>query len=100
MKFFQSLVGRLLWIARCTILYMCIVSYSANKATRQIHERTTDDCKMVKNITRYLKETKRLWLQVGVVRRSIDDIKVEIWGYTDFAAGKSDRKSVSGVCVL
>nr|CCA18855.1 pol polyprotein putative [Albugo laibachii Nc14] len=69
-KNFQSLVGR---------------------ATRQTHKPTMDDWKMAKRISRYLKETKMLKLQIGGVGVSSGDVKIDSWSEADFTADKSDQ---------
>ena len=52
---FQSLVGSLLWIARCTRPNIC---FAVHRATRQTHKPTTEDWKTTKRIARYLKMSK------------------------------------------
>lgn len=47
----------------------------------------------------YLKGTKTLKFCINNLRNLTDPIKIESWIDADFAADKSDRKSVSG-CVL
>ncbi|CAI5703653.1 unnamed protein product [Peronospora effusa] len=95
-KSFQSLVGSLLWIARCTRPDIC---FAVHKATRQTHKPTTKDWKVAKSIARYLKMSKGLKLHLNGVGPTSNDVQVECWSDADFAADKSDRKSVSG-CVL
>uniref|UniRef100_A0AAV1TK07 Reverse transcriptase Ty1/copia-type domain-containing protein n=1 Tax=Peronospora matthiolae TaxID=2874970 RepID=A0AAV1TK07_9STRA len=46
---FQSMVGSLLWIARCTRPDIC---FAVHKATRQTHKPTTKDWKTAKRIMR------------------------------------------------
>lgn len=53
---------------------------------------------MAKRIARYLKEMKLLELCVNITSQPGNPINIEIWSEADFAADKSDRKSVSG-CV-
>uniref|UniRef100_A0AAV1TII1 Uncharacterized protein n=1 Tax=Peronospora matthiolae TaxID=2874970 RepID=A0AAV1TII1_9STRA len=48
---------------------------------------------------RYLKMSKDLKIHLGGDVSASKDMQVECWSDADFAADKSDRKSVSG-CVL
>nr|CCA27109.1 AlNc14C457G11766 [Albugo laibachii Nc14] len=48
----------------------------------------------------YLEGMKMLNLQIGGVRVLSGDVKIESWSEADFAADKSDRKSVSGYVVM
>ena len=73
---FESLVGILLWIARCT---RPEIYFEVHTATRQTNKPTVKDWKTATRNTSYLKGSKSLKL--------------------DFAADKVDRKLVSG-CVL
>ena len=50
-KAFQSLVGSLLWIARCT---RPDISFAVHRATRQTYHVSMKDWKMAKLIARYL----------------------------------------------
>jgi hypothetical protein len=54
-KNFQSLVGTLLWIARCT---RPDIAFAVHKATRQTHKPRMYDWKVAKRVARYLKGTK------------------------------------------
>ena len=54
---------------------------------------------MIKRIARYLKGAKTLKLFINSTIKSMDPIRIESWSDADFAADKSDRKSVLG-CVL
>ena len=92
-KAFQSLVGSLLWIARWT---RPDISFAVHRATRQTHNPSMKDWKMTKRIARYLKGTKTLKLFIDSTGKSMDPIQIESWSDVDFAADKSDRKSVSG----
>ena len=91
-KTFQSLVGSLLWIARCT---RPDISFAVHRTTRKTHKPTLKDWKMAKRIARYLKESKALRLCINS-KSNAGPIKIEIWSGADFAADKTDRKSVSG----
>ena len=95
-KAFQLLIGNLLWIARCT---RPDISFAVHRATRQTHSPIMKDWKMVKRIAMYIKGTKTLKLFIGSTVKSMDPIQILSWSDADFAADKSDRKSVSG-CVL
>lgn len=54
---------------------------------------------MIKRVARYLKGTKDLKLCIKTTSTSSNPIMIERWNGANFAADKSDRKSVSG-CVL
>lgn len=90
---FQSLVGSLLWIARCT---RPDISFAVHKATRHTHQPQTSDWKLAKRIARYLKGTKTLKLRMDVGASDGRRVQVESWSDADFAADKGDRKSVTG----
>ena len=92
-KAFQSLVGSLLWIARCTRPDIC---FAVHRATRQTHKPTVKDWRTAKRVARYLKETKTLKLYINSPQGVDVPIKIESWSDADFAADKSDRKSVTG----
>ncbi|KAE8889350.1 hypothetical protein PF007_g14784 [Phytophthora fragariae] len=51
---FQSLVGSLLWIARCT---RPDIAYAVHRVTRRTHEPRVSDWRLAKKIARYLKGT-------------------------------------------
>ncbi|KAJ8523758.1 hypothetical protein ON010_g17361 [Phytophthora cinnamomi] len=92
-KTFQSLVGSLLWIARCT---RPDIAFAVHKATRRTHAPTVADWKLAKRVLRYIAGTKSLRLRMkgdGGVDRSLDVV-----GYSDadYAADKADRKSTTG----
>uniref|UniRef100_A0AAV1U0G2 Reverse transcriptase Ty1/copia-type domain-containing protein n=1 Tax=Peronospora matthiolae TaxID=2874970 RepID=A0AAV1U0G2_9STRA len=84
------------YIARCTRPDIC---FAVQKATRQTHTPTVKDWKTAKRIVRYLEGSKTLKLHLNGNGPTTDDIKVECWSDADFAADKTDRKSVTG-CVL
>ena len=56
-KIFQSLVGRLLWVARCT---RPDIAFSVQTATSQTHQPIVRDWNLAKRILRYLKGTQLL----------------------------------------
>ena len=95
-KTFQSLVGSLLWIARCKRPDIC---FAVHKATRQTHKPTPKDWKKAKRILTYLKMSKGLKLHLNGIEPTAEDVRIECWSDADFAADKADRKSVLG-CVL
>ena len=70
-----------------------------HKSTRQTHKPTLKDWKTAKRIMRYLKTTKNLKCHLGGGESTSTDMHVECLSDADFAADKSDRKSVSS-CVL
>ena len=96
LKTFQSLVGSLLWIARCT---RPDISFAVHRATRQTHKPTIRDYKAAKKIARYLKMTKTLKLCINSSSALTDPVKLESWSDAGFAVDKANRKSVSG-CVV
>ncbi|POM62935.1 Integrase catalytic core protein [Phytophthora palmivora] len=91
---FQSLVGSLLWIARCTRPH---ISVAVHKATRKTHNPSMSDWKLAKRILRYLSGTKELRLQMKRNRGSGEAVEIVAYRDADFAADKTDRKSVTGV---
>uniref|UniRef100_A0AAV1UFG5 Reverse transcriptase n=1 Tax=Peronospora matthiolae TaxID=2874970 RepID=A0AAV1UFG5_9STRA len=90
---FQSLVGSLLWNARCL---RPDISFAVRKATRRTHQPTMSDWKLTKRVARYLKETKNLKLKMIVSRNEEKNINLASWSDSDYAADKVDRKSVTG----
>ncbi|KAG2767958.1 hypothetical protein PC116_g8608 [Phytophthora cactorum] len=59
---FQSLIGGLLWVARCT---RPDIAFAVHKASRRTHCPTIADWKLAKRILRYLSGTKSLSLLMG-----------------------------------
>lgn len=94
-KCYQSLVGSLLWVSRCTL---SDISFAVHRATRQIHAPTLQDDKLAKKIARYLKGTKGLKLHLREDSEPQSPIRIASFSDTDFAADNEDRKSVSA-CV-
>ena len=92
-KTFQSLVGSLLWIARCT---RPDNAFAVHKATRQTHQPRLHDMKLVKCIARYLKGTRDYKLRMEPAKHLGVKIQLEAYSDADFAAEKSDRKSLTG----
>jgi hypothetical protein len=95
-KSFQSLIGSLLWIARCS---RPDIAYAVHRATRQSHAPTTQDMKIARRILRYLAGTAAAKLHMG---SGTDTTEVTVTSYTDadYAADKATRKSVSGAMLL
>ena len=71
-----------------------------HRVTRQTHKPTMDYWKMAKRISRYLKGTKMLKLQIGGVGVSSGAVYIERWSDADFPAEMSDRKYVPGCVVM
>uniref|UniRef100_A0AAV1U951 Reverse transcriptase Ty1/copia-type domain-containing protein n=1 Tax=Peronospora matthiolae TaxID=2874970 RepID=A0AAV1U951_9STRA len=92
-KVFQSLVGSLLWISRCT---RPDIAFAVHKASRRTHKPTMGDYKLAKKIARYLSGTKTL--RLSMIGREDEPELLQVVGYSDadFAADKGDRKSVTG----
>ncbi|CAI5720386.1 unnamed protein product [Peronospora destructor] len=94
MKKFQSIVGSLLWLARCT---RPDIAYAVHRATRRNHAPTTNDWQLSKRIARYLKGTMNVKLRIG--QRDAEGkaaVQITSTSDADFAGDKTDRKSVSG----
>ncbi|KAG2919889.1 hypothetical protein PC114_g6308 [Phytophthora cactorum] len=71
---FQSLIGGLLWVARCT---RPDIAFAVHKASRRTHCPTIADWKLAKRILRYLSGTKSLSLLMGgdwSVREELEEI--------------------------
>ena len=93
---FQSLVVSLLWVARCT---RPDIAFAVHKATRQTHQPRLHDLKLSKRIARYLKGTLRYKLCMKLAKISDGKLQLESYSDADFAADKSDRKSLTGKIV-
>uniref|UniRef100_A0AAV1T842 Polyprotein n=1 Tax=Peronospora matthiolae TaxID=2874970 RepID=A0AAV1T842_9STRA len=85
-KSFQSLVGSLLWIARCT---RPDVAFAVHKATRQTHAPRLKDWKLAKRIARYLKGTTALKMIMTPAHDASFPITLEAYSDADYAADKS-----------
>ncbi|CAI5734969.1 unnamed protein product [Hyaloperonospora brassicae] len=96
-KSFQSLVGSLLWIARCT---RPDVVFAVDKATRETHAPRLKDWKLAKRIARYLKGTTTSKMNMTPVHDASSPITLEAYSDADYAADKIDRKSLTGSVVL
>uniref|UniRef100_A0AAV1V6E9 Reverse transcriptase Ty1/copia-type domain-containing protein n=1 Tax=Peronospora matthiolae TaxID=2874970 RepID=A0AAV1V6E9_9STRA len=92
---FQSLVGSLLWIARCT---RPDIAFAVHRVTRRLHAPNEGDWRLAKKIAKYLKDTKGLKFIMHERKDAIKDdgVLVEAYSDADYAADKTDRKSVSG----
>nr|CCA18027.1 PREDICTED: hypothetical protein [Albugo laibachii Nc14] len=88
----QSVVGSLLWVARCT---RPDISFAVHRSTRYTHQPTMRDWKLAKRIARYLKFTKEVKLRMAVNVAEGKHVKLESWSDADFAAGKRDEKSLT-----
>uniref|UniRef100_A0AAV1VGV3 LAGLIDADG endonuclease n=1 Tax=Peronospora matthiolae TaxID=2874970 RepID=A0AAV1VGV3_9STRA len=96
-KEFQSLVGSLLWVARCTLPD---IVFAVHKATRQTHQPLLHDQKLAERVARYLTGTKSMKLNLTPSENDGMSIVVKNYSDADFAADKSDRKSLTGGSVL
>ncbi|OWY98658.1 Copia protein [Phytophthora megakarya] len=92
-KMFQSLVGSLLWIARCT---RPDIAFAVHKVTRRTHCTTLADGKLAKRIARYLVGTRGLQQRMNGGSKGEEALGVVGYNDADFAADKKDRKSVPG----
>jgi hypothetical protein len=96
---YQSIVGSLLWIARCT---RPDIMFAVHAVTRKTHAPSEKDLKIAKQIMRYLKGTKDLKLHMESYKCEGQN-QITLSGYSDADWGdnKSTRKSVSGgiVCL-
>ena len=89
---FQSLVGSLLWVSRCSRPH---ISFAVHRATRRTHQPSVIDWIMEKRVARYLKTTKDMKLNMSLEAEK-DVITVTSWSDADFAADKAYRKSITG----
>ncbi|GMF18948.1 unnamed protein product [Phytophthora fragariaefolia] len=92
-KRFQSLVGNLMWVSRCT---RPDIAFAVHKASRRTHHPTVDDRKLAKRVLRYLGGTKELRLRMRGNKKAGELLEVVAYSDADFAADKEDRKSVTG----
>lgn len=92
---FQSLVGSLLWISRCT---RPDISYAVHRMTRNAHAPTEADWRLAKQTAKYLKGTKKLKFLMNADKEAMgeDGGLVEAFSDADYASDKQDRKSVTG----
>ena len=94
---FQSLVGSLLWVARCT---KPDIALTVHKTTRQTHQPRLHDWNLAKRVARYLKGTKTIKINMKPRDVRCSSTKLESFSDADFAADKSDRKSLTGGIIL
>ena len=73
-KTFQSLVGNLLRVARCT---WPDIAFAVHKATRQTHQPLLHDMKLAKRNARYLKGTRNYKLRIKRAKDLDAKIKLE-----------------------
>jgi hypothetical protein len=90
---FQSLVGSLMWLARCT---RPDIAFAVHKASRRTHSPTMSDWKLGKSLARYLAGTRGLRRKRKGCSAMEEPLKVTAFSDADFAADKTDRKSVTG----
>ncbi|OWZ20845.1 Retroelement [Phytophthora megakarya] len=95
MQIFQSLVGSLLWIARCT---RPDISFAVHRVTRRAHAPREEDWQLAKKILWCLKATMHYKFIMRGEKSLMGKCGVQVEAYSDadFAAEKIDRKSVSG----
>ncbi|OWY90907.1 LOW QUALITY PROTEIN: Yokozuna, partial [Phytophthora megakarya] len=87
-----SLVGGVLLLARCT---RPDIAFSVHKATRQTHQRRLGDWKLCKRVLHFLSDSKNVKLCIKDCESSTAS-HLEGFSDADFAADKTDRKSVRG----
>ncbi|OWZ17991.1 Copia protein [Phytophthora megakarya] len=92
-KRFQSLVGSLMWVARCT---RSDIAFAVHKASRKMHSPSLGDYRLAKRILRYLAGTKELRLRMKGSGRRSEAFEVVAYSDPDFAGDKQDKKSVTG----
>ncbi|OWZ14944.1 hypothetical protein PHMEG_00011504 [Phytophthora megakarya] len=96
---FQSLVGSLLWIARCT---RPDIAFAAHRVTRRTHAPRVNDWRLAKKIARYLKGTIATKFAMSATDGNLnkDKVRVEAYSNGDYAGDRVDRKSVTGGVLL
>ncbi|KAE8882313.1 hypothetical protein PF005_g15912 [Phytophthora fragariae] len=87
-KRFQSLVGSLMWVSRCT---RPDIAFAVHKASRRTHDPTVDDWKLAKTVLRYLGGTKESRLRMRGNKKAGELLEVVAYSDVDFAADKEDR---------
>lgn len=90
---FQSLMGSLMWVARCT---RTEIAFAVHKASRKMHNPSVGDWKLAKRNFRYLTGTKEVRLQMKGTKERNEAFDVVAFSDADFAADKQARKSVTG----
>ncbi|KAE9007332.1 hypothetical protein PF005_g12321 [Phytophthora fragariae] len=96
---FQSLVGSLLWIARCT---RPDIAFAVHRATQRSHAPRQSDWQLAKNIARYLMGTLDFDFVMQATRGGViaGEVVLEAYSDADYAGDRVDRKSVSGGVLL
>ena len=92
-KKFQSLVGSLLLFSLCIRPY---ISYAVHRVSRRTHSPTLGDFKLAKRVARYLQGTNTVRLILKDEIQRCDKIKIVGYRDADFAADRTDRKSITG----
>jgi hypothetical protein len=92
-KHFQSLVGSLLWIARCTRPDIIFAVHACNRKTHAPDER---DLKMAFKILSYLKGSKDAKLEFNGWDSTSNKMVISGYSDADWGDDRMDRKSVSG----
>ena len=96
-KVYQSIVGSLLWIARCT---RPDILFAVQVATRKNHAPSEGDLRIVKQILRYLRGTSSLKMHLNGFKNCGDQVIVSGYSDADWGDNKSTRRSISGGIVL
>ena len=71
---FQSLVGSMVWVARCT---RPDIALAVHKATRHTHHPHVHDFKLAKRIARYLKGTREFKLRMAPTKDCDGELRLE-----------------------
>ena len=90
-KSFQSLVGSLLWVARCS---RPDIAYAVHRATRRSHAPSDHDMKLARQVLRYLGGTAAMKLLMGGAS-SANEVRLTSYTDAEFAADKATLKSIS-----
>ncbi|DAZ97845.1 TPA: hypothetical protein N0F65_002515, partial [Lagenidium giganteum] len=95
---FPSLMGSLLWLARCT---RPDISFAVHRASRRTHAPTHGDWRMAKRILHYLIGTRDFSLLLRCSQNHTNaSVRVSAYSDANYAGDAVDRKSVSGGLVL
>ena len=81
MKKFQSIVGSLLWVSRCT---RPDIAFATHKASRRTHRPAMGDWKLDKKFAMYLSSTKKL--RLSMVGKEDDSNILRVVGYVKVTA--------------
>ena len=96
-KVYQSIVGSLLWIARCT---RPDILFAVQVATRKSHAPTEGDLRIAKQILRYLRGTSSLKMHLNGFKNCGQQVTISGYSDADWGDNKSTRRSISGGIVL